>query len=277
MEGLDLVSGMPIWAPFELTHVDYTLPLPPSLGCYLLSSNGLASGNTKEEAVTHALLELIERDALTLWRLGQRPDDDLQVNPETVDEPVCRALIEQLDAADVAVAIWDITSDVGIPAFFATVNDRVSGSWRALYPASGSGCHTNRSVALARALTEAAQSRLTLISGARDDHSHSYYKSLLEMHTTKNLDTEILQTTPDRDYSSVCNYPLDNFREILELLVVKLRNVGIRHTAIIDLSKPEYPISVVRAITPGLEGPSNAPGYQTGNRAIKHGANSERA
>ena len=42
--------------------------------------------------------------------------------------------------------------------------------------ASGSGCHPYRRIALARAIMEALQSRLTHISGARDDVYWSTYR-----------------------------------------------------------------------------------------------------
>ena len=34
------------------------------------STNGLASGNTRDEAMFHGLCELVERDATTLWSLA---------------------------------------------------------------------------------------------------------------------------------------------------------------------------------------------------------------
>jgi len=49
------------------------------------------------------------------------------------------------------------------------IADRDSDPTRRLPAAAGHGCHPCRAVALSRALTEAAQSRLTMISGSRDD------------------------------------------------------------------------------------------------------------
>lgn len=52
----------------------------------------------------------------------------------------------------------------GIPTCLAFI-------WSEDYPVTfgGSGCHTDPHIALARAITEAAQSRLTCIAGTRDD------------------------------------------------------------------------------------------------------------
>src|SRR5690242_12498019 len=67
VEGRDLRDGMPLWLPFELVHTDFTLPLPDGSGSFLMSSNGLASGNHPLEAISHGLCEVVERDATTLW------------------------------------------------------------------------------------------------------------------------------------------------------------------------------------------------------------------
>ena len=69
LEGGELESGAEIYVPYDLVHCDFTVPLPPGSGCFQLSTNGLASDNTREEATSHALCDLIERDAMTLWSL----------------------------------------------------------------------------------------------------------------------------------------------------------------------------------------------------------------
>src|SRR3546814_6638140 len=40
----------------------------PICGCFAASTNGLASGNHRLEAISHALCEVVERDATALWR-----------------------------------------------------------------------------------------------------------------------------------------------------------------------------------------------------------------
>jgi ribosomal protein S12 methylthiotransferase accessory factor YcaO len=60
----------------------------------------------------------------------------------------------------VAVAVWEITSDVEMPAYLCTVADRADDRLQPPLFASGMGCHPSRQIALLRALTEAAQSRL---------------------------------------------------------------------------------------------------------------------
>src|SRR4029077_18597515 len=81
--------------PFEMVHLDLTLPLPEGSGFFPLSSNGLASGNTLLEATTHALYELIERDARTLFFLTPvEARDARRLALHSVDDPACAELLE---------------------------------------------------------------------------------------------------------------------------------------------------------------------------------------
>ncbi|PKL58254.1 MAG: methanogenesis marker 1 protein, partial [Methanomicrobiales archaeon HGW-Methanomicrobiales-5] len=61
--GYDIVNNETVWVPaFAVFH-----PVPPRhRGVFRTNTNGLASGNTIEEAVFHALSEVIERDAWSL-------------------------------------------------------------------------------------------------------------------------------------------------------------------------------------------------------------------
>src|SRR5205814_10708133 len=79
----------------------------------------------------------------------------------------------------VYVAAWDMTTDIGVPAYAAIIMDPPDlGAWRWHGAYSGFGCHLSPSIALLRALTEAVQSRVTFIAGSRDDMFRRDYTSL---------------------------------------------------------------------------------------------------
>ena len=166
--GRDLFSGRPLWVPHELVSADFCVPLAPGAGLFQATTNGLASGNHPDEAIVHALTEVIERDAIALWRAASDVAQDRRaLDPGSVDGPAAQAMLARFAAAGVAVQIWDITSDIGLPVFLCLCSSRALGD--GVEPEFGAGCHTDRDVALARALAEAAQARLTVISGARED------------------------------------------------------------------------------------------------------------
>ncbi len=166
IEGRDLHDGRAVWLPFEVVHTDYTLPLPTGSGAFLMSSSGLASGNHPLEAVSHALCELVEHDATTLWHCLDAPARRAtRLDLDSVDDPACRELIDRYRRAGVTALVFETTSDLGVASFLCTVVDAAADPSRPVPAAGGLGCHPAREIALARALTEAAQSRLTLIAG----------------------------------------------------------------------------------------------------------------
>ena len=160
--------GEPVWLPYELVHTDYRLPQPPSAGCFHVGTNGLAAGNTREEALRHALCELIERDAQSVWH--HRPRDGTARRPRrpssTTAEPLIRALAERILAAGFELALFDITGDLGLPCFLAVLADRRDPHG---HPGLGSACHPSAMLAILKTLLEAVQVRTSYIAGARDD------------------------------------------------------------------------------------------------------------
>ena len=103
--------------PYELVHLDFTRTSEVGK-VFASSSNGLASGNSKLEAICHGICEVVERDATTLWHLaGESAHFATQIDLTTIDDPVSLDLIDRFGDADALVAVWDTTSDIGVPAF----------------------------------------------------------------------------------------------------------------------------------------------------------------
>jgi YcaO-like protein with predicted kinase domain len=268
IEGDDLLQDEPVWLPYELVHTDYTLPFPPGSGCFIPSSNGLASGNHLLEAISHAVCEVVERDALALWHLrDEEARSRTRIDLDTVEDPACLAVLDRFRHAGITVGVWETTSDVGIPAFTCSIVDRSEDPLRLLSGARGSGCHPSRRIALLRALTEAAQSRLTFISGARDDAFRSRY--------TRNRSPDVLRLQraklavrgPMRSFLEVPTWEGETLDADVAWELERLEAVGITRVVMVDLTKPEFGLPVVRVVIPGLEGVDRSPGYTPGARA----------
>ena len=117
IEGRDLIDDQPLWIPYELVHSNYTFPQPTGSGCFPANTNGLASGNHLLEAIAHGLYEVIERDALTLWRLGDGTRKKPSLDLGSIDDPTAIGVLEKFEKAGLDVMIWDATSDVGVACF----------------------------------------------------------------------------------------------------------------------------------------------------------------
>jgi len=266
-EGHDVMHGDTVFVPYELVHSDCTWPQPPGSGCFAGSSNGLASGNHHLEAVSHAICEVVERDATTLWRL-RGPDDQRsrRLDMATVDDPSCIRVMELFKRAGVEAAVWETTTDVGIASFLCMVFRAADDPSRPLPPAAGAGCHPSRAIALLRALTEAAQTRLVQISGSRDDIGRDMYGRHRYAANFDALRREIGRPTP-LSYLESPHSDADTLDGDVEWELERLRSAGAKSVVVIDLSKEAFGLPVVRVVIPRLEAISEMPGYVPGPRA----------
>jgi len=266
IEGRDIVTGEAKWLPYETVHASYTLPLPAGSGCFVASTNGLASGNSTLEAISHAIAEIIERDANTLWnRASDAARARTLIDLGSINSDLCRTVIGRLHQAELAVAAWDITSNTGVPAFYALIVDRRS---ELAHSGAGAGAHPAREVALLRALTEAVQVRVNYIAGARDDLDPAEYTA--EGIGAKLVFANGLMSLRDgagKDYRQITTREFDSFRQDIDWMIERLKSVGIEEVIVIDLTKPAFNMPVVRVVIPGLEGPDDHDDYAMGRRA----------
>ena len=256
IEGFELGAGAPILVPEQAVTLDTTtVALQPGDGravtrgdappVFDISSNGLASGNVLVEAILHGLLEVIERDAEAAWR---REGGDRRIVLDSIDDRACRALVDRIIAAGSHVFLWDLASDTGVCAIGCTILQNPHDvSWRPLGAYQGFGAHLVPEIAIARAITEAAQTQLTYISGARDDFFPFDYA-----HAT---DRDVLVPMWDR-LTSGCAEPVTfadlprhrprSLGEALAHLVAKLPQV-----IAVELTHRTLGVPVVKVIVPG--------------------------
>lgn len=265
VEGKELFAEASVLVPFEMIHADYTRPIAPTHGHFPASTNGLASGNSDLEAACHALAEVIERDALSLWHFA---DENLKakrrIDPLSVETGECVDLLKQIERADLTCGLWDITTDIGIPAMVCVLRDRKAKNG---HIGLGSGCHPASEVALRRAITEAAQTRLNYVSGARDDLALSEYGEEGRAQKNAYVDSELSVQDARLDFTSIPTRVNATLREDLNGLLTGLNQAGINEAVCVDLSSAEYGIPVARVVVPGLEAPHDDDQYVAGPRA----------
>ena len=261
IEGQDLLGGSDVWLPYELVHTNYTRPMPPGSGSFLASSNGLASGNNLSEAVCHAICEVVERDAVALWtHSSDAARHTCRVKPETISDLACCELLDRFKSADIDVAVWDVTSDTGIPAMLVWIMEGDKRERLLGRPSVGAGCHPVREIALSRALSEAAQERLTLITGSRDDLHRDDYRDMDF--------ADVFACTDGRDFAGTPTAEFQTSGDDVTWLLKQLRQVGIDQVIMVDLSQDIFSdISVARVVIPGLESAVDDARYVPGPRA----------
>jgi YcaO-like protein with predicted kinase domain len=268
IEGQDLFQNESVWLPYEVAHLNSCLPFPQGSGCFYWSSNGLASGNHILEAISHGLCEIVERDATALWEfLDRSAQAKTRLDLDTVDDPACREILEKYERARVFVAVWVITSDVGIPAFRCLILPREARTMHSMHVADGFGCHPDRGVALMRALTEAAQSRLTFIAGSRDDLERGNYDPRLAAEYLRGEEALLKSKACMVRFRDIATWNSKSFDSDVAWELERVRKAGIERVIVVDLTRPDFCLPVARVVIPGLEVSCTLPGRRA--RAFK--------
>ena len=248
--GTDLGTDGRVWVPSNVVYF-YRRPVLFETG-----SNGLASGNTRAEARLHAIYELIERDAMCALgeqgRLKLRERGQL-IDTDSVTFPPGRLILDRCAALGARVVLMALPTAVAVTAIWAIFLNPRSISTRSLVN-TGWGAHVSPEVALTRALTEAAQSRLTKIHGARDDVRLKLGVS------TDSRPYRVLESlalaTPDTGWEQVEARPRLDLPKAPEAAVPRLVDELIRKgkgpVYDFDLGDPERHLYCARIIAPRL-------------------------
>jgi ribosomal protein S12 methylthiotransferase accessory factor len=187
------------------------------------------------------LYEVLERDARV--RVEETGRVGLEVDLGTVTG-ISAGLLEQFADAEVQVRVHDLTEAAGgVGCYEAFV-------WSADLPVrfAGWGCHRDADVALCRALTEAAQSRLTMVAGTRDDLPEEAYQWVA---SRSRLKCPFPPSVPARVFPPP-GTEAGSLEEDLRVVVDIVRKRAAGGVFWVDLSRPEFGIPVVKVVAPGL-------------------------
>lgn len=261
--GTDLVSNTTIWIPAYYVVLKEDLNGPPLLR--LRTTNGIASGNTFDEALCHGLYEVIERDAWTLaWlrsitfpqiksiaqsiKQGIRPEwDNSDFSPHVDPFPYIaletlpyniKELINIFRASGMTIIIRNITSDLAVPTFLVGCFDDYSDYY-------GMGTHLRSDIALIRAITECAQTyHVQRILWQNNTYNNRIDRMRHKMAFSHSQVVE---------FDSVPSYANNYLGEDIRMLLDRLACIGTEQVIAVDLTHQNLEIPVVRMIVPSLE------------------------
>ncbi|WP_416068492.1 YcaO-like family protein [Rhizobium sp. ZK1] len=258
----ELLHDQPIHVPQDAAILDRTRH-----NRFWMSSDGLASGNTMDEAIFHGILERIERDAHVLWQIASDDRrDSCCVDPKSFADTALSGLIDRIEAAGLVVKLFDITSDIGIPCYTALVAPSTANGkapLRFVEVTGGSGAHPWAVRAAIRAVTEALQSRLTYISGARDDVWPELFTTPLPAQTRS-----AFLAVPAPVSAATIAKPVGTVSNLLHELLARLRACGIGSVIALPLMPEDRSFSVVKIFIPDLENPEGNRLHRFGQRAL---------
>jgi len=246
VKGYEMFRGEDIWVPANAVFHPYFNDSDMQIFRY--HTNGIAAGNTLEEAVLHALLELVERDAWSIAEFNEHANADVIVD----EGSICGQLLKNFRDGGVEIHLKDLTNDIGIPTIGAAADDVRTKDPELL--TIGVGTHLNPEIAAVRAITEVAQSRTTHKHGVKTNAKLQKINN--EMGYDRIKEVNRMWYSPSKNeikLSDMERLDTDYVLDDIEVVLQRLDETGFDKIIAVDLTRSEVGVPVVRMIVPGLE------------------------
>ena len=154
-------------------------------------------------------------------------------------------LIGKFRRAGLTVYLRNITSTAGIPSIDCTLVEELTDGQHFVH--GGCGTHPDARVALIRALTEGAQSRVACIQGGREDLPEI-------VHPPRTVDpSDVFGTAETTSFTEIKSWQHDFIDDDVRFLLRRMKSAGFDKVIAVDLTRPELRIPVIRIIVPRAE------------------------
>ena len=216
--------------PFDPVH-DFCRP----------DSNGNAAGDTRDDAIVHGFLELVERECVSVWwyNLVRRP----RVEFDGFALPHLASIRSAFAAIGRSADVLDITLHQSVPAFAAI--SRSEHPHRDDY-IFGFGAHFDARVALTRALTEMTQ----LLPAVLADRNPSCFLR------ADNAPSDMSFLAPDKPVAAITassfRQPDKSARRYdVSLCIALAKDCGLE-MLVLDQTREDIALPVVKVVVPGM-------------------------
>ena len=245
----DIVSGEDFYIPTNAIFHPYIHDNNVQ-SLFKSNTNGLASGNILEEAILHGMLEVIERDAWSIFELTHK--NYAQIDLDSIESELVNDIIDKFESEGIKIKLMDFTADIKIPTIAASADDTVTKDAGLL--TLGMGSHLDPEVAILRALTEVAQSRATQINGAREDTVRADFAREAGYERMKRINKFYFREEDEKiKLSNIENKSTSSITKDIEIVKEELLANDIEKILYVDLTRPELDVSVVRVVIPEME------------------------
>jgi thiazole/oxazole-forming peptide maturase SagD family component len=215
-----------MWYMFAASEKEYARA--DSIGC--------GSGWTFDDALAHALLEWIERDAMAIWWYNRlrRP----VIRLDSLNAPELLEVRDGLRRIDRDLVLLDCTTDISVPTYIS-IAARMDGT----EPLFAGAAHPSPRVAAWKAASEVGQLWFTIVQNkCIDIEMKNWLETTIDAQPFLNP-THMIDAPPEPA-------PLSASDQV-RLLVGRFESAGLRSYAV-DLSRADVVLKTARAIVPGL-------------------------
>ena len=246
----DLITGEDYYIPSNAIYHPYVNEDNTVQSLFKSNTNGLASGNSLDEAILHGMFEVIERDAWSIFELTHK--NSRQIDLETIESDIINEALLKFSENEINIKLMDMTADINIPTIAASADDTLLKDAGLL--TLGIGTHLDPEVAVLRALTEVAQSRATQIHGAREDTVRADFARTAGYERMKRINKHYFQEEENKiNLADIENRSTDSINRDIDIVLDELKKNEIEHVLYYDLTRPELGVNVVRVVIPTME------------------------
>ncbi len=234
--GKDLLTSKDIYVPADCVYFPFASRFFP------VSTTGLAANQTMEQAILHAIYEVIEYDTLSIHCYTGLPGRDVILSPEF--EPLY-SIYSDILSNGLKVNLKYLDNDLHIPVVISLFEEipQMPG-----IKVAGIGCHLDPFIAAQRALTECAQS------------ASFWYKRYLRgemeegkiFHPPLFFDPAYIATCAPIGLEKIESKSFKDTTIDLKLVLEQLCDIA-SHVIFIDLTRPDFPIPSVKIVIPNFE------------------------
>jgi len=233
---------------YSLTNNRYTL-YPINWNNLYQSTNGLASGNIKEETILQGICEIIERHNSAEFINNLSNIHTEIIDKDSIENEVLRNLLNLLKKHNIDIHLINATLGLKVSTIIACGIDN-NPEIELLRTGYGYGCHTDPQKAIIRAVTEYCLGRETVYSKKNPLHKLKLEKGQWQFKLNIDLD-KILNTSKIISYKDLPDLSNDDIKEEIFNTVKLLKENGFE-TIIIDKTHPLIKIPVYRIFVPGI-------------------------
>lgn len=206
-------------------------------------ANGCASGNCIEEAISHGICEVVERDAITIWARNRCTPPSVEI-PESTSNPYLAELIRRIQGeSNLSLTIRYLTLDLDIHVFACLVYDA-----NLDHSMVGYGAHLDPNIGLLRAATEMMQARALLIRRWGSLKQPTGFRGIEK----EKIDYLVGDTGGTIQFSDLRDRSTSDLAEDIEVLMKTLEKGGLE-VLVVDNTREDLAIPAVKVLIPGIQ------------------------
>jgi ribosomal protein S12 methylthiotransferase accessory factor len=255
VKSISLMSGQMVYVPVVMAYLHAGFAVPGERFWFPITT-GCAGYTSLDRAILKAILEVIERDAITITWLQQLPLPRIEVDQLPAEQAEYWERFLR-SSRELEYTFFDATTDLGVPTIYGVQRCRVN---RRLTTMVSCGTSTNAAEAIVGNLREIASCRTafrrpkTTPEQVEDFHDIFHGATYMARAEHAGAFDFLLNSNRTRSLDEIKPIEGDD-RQVLHILLERLRRLDMQVYAV-ELSTDEAlraGVRVVRVIIPGLQ------------------------